>query len=266
VEATPRHDAGALAPSSDGGAAAPIKDVATPRTKDAEPTQPALQQLGDVWVYEEACGNLDYRVIPLSSAAVFQPMPICSDPTLVASNDGLEPCTDDAQCQSSSNGRCVVQPQRVCVYANREPLSCSDDTDCAAASAGFCRKTCPNDDVGQCVLHRPCDTDADCVADSGGQCTLLVERFGQCEYPDCWDDVDCAGDDRCGCGHCVHAECRSDADCAGHCRLSTYYCLLPDRFACEDDAGICAWEDGEECPCRNRDGEWSCYSVECGPH
>lgn len=105
-----------------------------------------------------------------------------------------ESCSEDDPCQGELG---------VCDVAVSYCVQCDDDGGCEAGQrciAAWCETFCDTDE--QCPIDRYCDFPT-----------------GECFVPDCFEDSDCAGGERCSDLRCVSIDapvdetCRGDADC-----------------------------------------------------
>ncbi len=234
-----------------------------------------------------ACGepiSQDYRAPVWQSALGHSPTYDFDDnPTRCL--DLSRACTRHEDCMERSGGRCRGFANATCAYPRQFGEPCSSDASCTVSPDGRCVTPGDRDaacyPTGRCDLAVPrceyavweeCSSDADCTSLPDGSCRKRVD-FSRCMYDDCNTDSDCPNDQRCTCSEftqvrvCVKATCWADHDCGSGqvCRLATgcfdapfgYFCSTP-QDSCESQG-----ECGPSEQCQFVDGRWQCLLVEC---
>jgi len=147
-------------------------------------------------------------------------------------------CTQDSDCTSGANGRClqVLGPacQSYCSYDD-----CTGDSDCTGNTPCACRSSSSDTAANTCATESNCRVDADCGPGGfcspsllGSPCQCISESFcqpgsgGGCSEtgPDgVTKSVPCSCTGNCGPGYFCHTpkdSCVDDSDCAsGKCNF-----------------------------------------------
>lgn len=141
-------------------------------------------------------------------------------------------CTQDSDCDSGANGRCLQELGGACGYGCSYD-ECAGDGDCAGSVPCACRASGADTAANTCATDSNCRVDADCGV--GGFCSpSLVGSVCQCTSesfcrPDAGGScseigpdgvakaVPCSCDGNCGHGYFCHTAkdtCVNDSDCA----------------------------------------------------
>lgn len=155
--------------------------------------------------------------------------PACSQGSELAS---LVHCTQDSDCTSGANGRCLQFPGPACNYGCSYD-ECSADSDCTGNAPCVCRSSSADTAANTCESGSNCRVDADCGP--GGFCSpsmlgglLFCDSYSFCPSdgggscsetgPDgVTKAVACECPGNCGQGYFCHTpkdRCRDDGDCA----------------------------------------------------
>jgi hypothetical protein len=146
----------------------------------------------------------DHRAAPLPACSHSRAAsPTSPDGTCATADAGICPgsqCSQDSQCLSGTNGRCLQSgpiPGLACDYD-----TCFSDSDCALGSVCQCRGPSDGLNANYCTKQSNCQVDADCGVNgycSPSQAHEWCRTFYACHTPDdqCLNDSDCPAGTHC---------------------------------------------------------------------